>query len=114
MTLVRLFCGKTRILLPLLLLVSGCAQTEVIESPRTGFVADLGEVKQPTIIWSSRGLSSEFDYLGQVKTRSWTYEGALARLVEGGRELRADAVVDVHFERVGFLKTMQAFAIKFK
>lgn len=92
----------------------GCARTDVIESPRTGYVADVGEAKEPAVIWTSRTLDEEFDYLGVVKVRSWTYQGALDRLVEGGRELRADAITDIHFERVGFLKTMQAFAIKFK
>ena len=81
---------------------------------RTGYVADTGEPKDPAVIWTSRTLAQDFDYLGLVKSSSWTYQGALDRLVEGGRELRADAVVDVHFERVGFLKTMQAFAIKYK
>lgn len=96
------------------LVLVGCARTEVIESPRTGYVAPSGQAKEPSLIWTSRGLSEEFDYLGLVKVRSWTYQGALDRLVDGGRELRADAVVDIHFERVGFLKTMQAFAIKFR
>ncbi len=98
----------------LVLTLAACSQTEVIESPRTGYVANIGESKDPTIIWTSRTLDKEFDYLGQVNSRSWTYDGALERLVEGGRELRADAIVDIHFEREGFLKTMRAFAIKFR
>jgi hypothetical protein len=114
MTFARPLRGTCLALFGFLLVAPGCARTEVIESPRTGYVADVGESKNPAIIWTSRTLNSEFDYLGLVKTASWTYQGALDRLVEGGKELRADAVVDVHFERVGFLKTMQAFAIKFK
>lgn len=114
MTIVRPFRG-TGLLIPLLILVTvSCARTELIESPRTGYVADVGEPKEPAVLWTSRTLNQDFDYLGQVKVRSWTYEGALARLVEGGRDLRADAIVDIHFERVGFLKTMHAFAIRFK
>lgn len=106
--------GTCALLLGILLAVSACSQTEIIESPRTGYVADTGETKEPSIVWTSRTLTEEFDYLGLVKSRSWSYQGALDRLVEGGKELRADAIVDVHFERVGFLKTMQAFAIKYK
>lgn len=97
-----------------LLLASGCASTELIESPKTAFVAEGGEVKTPEIVWTSRTMSRNFDYLGLVKTRSWTYDGALERLVEGGKELRADAIVDVHYRRIGFLSAMEAFAIKYK
>ena len=93
---------------------AGCARTEIVESPRTGFVADTGETKEPKLIWTSRNLNDEFDYLGVVNVRSWTYQGALDRLVDGGKQLRADAIVDIHFERVGFLKTMQAFSIRFR
>jgi hypothetical protein len=114
MTLARPLRAAPWIALFISLLAVGCARTEIIESPRTGYVADTGETKEPAVVWTSRTLTQDFDYLGLVKSSSWTYQGALDRLVEGGRELRADAVVDVHFERVGFLKTMQAFAIKYK
>jgi hypothetical protein len=114
MTIARPFCGTFLLLLGILSFSVGCARTEIIESPRTGYVADVGDPKEPNLIWTSRTLNEEFDYLGQVKVRSWTYEGALARLLEGGKELRADAIVDIHFEQLGFLKTMQAFAIKFR
>ena len=91
-----------------------CTSMEIVESPKTGYVADTAEIKDPAVIWSSRTLGQNFDYLGQVKVRSWTYESALNQLINGGRQLRADAITDIHYERVGFLKTMQAFAIKFK
>jgi hypothetical protein len=38
----------------------------------------------------------------------------MERLITGGKELRADALIDVHFEQVGFLTDLQAFAIKYK
>ena len=95
-------------------LLSGCASTDLIESPKTTFVADTGESKDPVVIWTSRTLTRNFDYLGQISVRSLSYDGALSRLVSGGRQLRADAVIDVHFETVGFMNTMQAFAIKYK
>lgn len=97
-----------------LFLTTACARTQLIDSPKTGYVSDVGEAKEPAVIWTSRGLPGEFDYIGTVKTRSWSYQGALDRLVEGGKEMRADAIIDVHYERVGFFKTMQAFAIKFR
>ena len=97
-----------------LLTLAACASTELIESPKTGYAPEAGEPKDPAIIWTSRTLTRNFDYLGQVKVRSWSHDGALGRLVDGGRQLRADAIVDVHYETVGFLKAMQAFAIKFK
>ena len=103
-----------RYLLPLLILLSGCASTTLIESPKTAYVPETGEAKKPEVIWTSRAFSRPFDYLGLVKTRSWTYDGALDRLVEGGKQLRADAIIDVHYEPVGFLSTMEAFAIKYK
>jgi hypothetical protein len=93
---------------------TGCARTELVESPKTVFVSDAEESGEPEIIWTSRNLNRPFDYLGQVKVRAWTYDAALGRLKDGGKRLKADAVIDVHFERVGFLKTMQAFAVKFK
>jgi len=95
-------------------LISACASTNLIESPKTAFVPDSEEVKEPTVIWTSRTIGRDYDYLGVVKTRSWTYDGALDRLVDGAKELKADAIVDVHYEKVGFLSTFQAFAVKFK
>lgn len=95
-------------------LFPACSSTELIDSPKTGYAVETGEPKDPAIIWSSRTFSRGFDYLGMVKTRAFTYEGALERLVEGGKKLRADAVMDIHYEQVGFLATMQAFAIKYK
>lgn len=59
-------------------------------------------------------MTQSFDYLGLIKVRSWTYDGALERLVDAGRDIHADAVIDVHFEKAGFLNAMQAFAVKFK
>jgi hypothetical protein len=95
-------------------LLSGCASTEIIESPKTGYVPETAEAKEPAIIWTSRTLTQHFDYLGQIHSRSWSYNGALERLVDGGRQLKADAIVDVHYEAVGFFSVMHAFAIKFK
>jgi hypothetical protein len=92
----------------------GCARTEIVESPKTAFVSESTEAKRPAIVWTSRTLTKNFDYLGQVKSRSWTYEGALDRLLDAGETLRADAIVDIHFEQIGFLSSMQAFAIKYK
>ena len=100
--------------LAVFLMVTGCASTEVIESPKTGYVPETSEVKEPVILWTSRTFNQSFDYLGQLSVRSWSYDGAVERLVEGARTLRADAVIDVHYEKVGFLTTMQAFAIKYK
>lgn len=96
------------------LLLVGCASTEIFESPKTGYVSDTAEAKTPEIIWTSRTLSQEFDYLAQLKVRSWSYNGALERLMEAGRKVKADAVIDVHYERVGFLTAMHAFAVKFR
>lgn len=98
----------------LFLALVGCSSTELIESPKTAYVPKNVEAKTPQVIWSSRALNRRFDYLGRINVRSWSYDGAVERLVEGGRELKADAIVDIHFERVGFMKRMQAFAIKFK
>ena len=94
--------------------VSSCSSVELIESPKTAYVPDSQEEKTPDVIWTSRTLTQHFDYLGQVKTRSWTYEGALERLIEGGKQLKADALIDVHYETIGFLNVLQAFAVKFK
>src|SRR4051812_43544124 len=89
--------GKTLISLLTALLFAGCAQTQIIESPKTAYVADSGTPKDPQLIWSSRSFDQPFDYLGQIKARSWTYDGALERLKDAGRELRADAIIDIHF-----------------
>lgn len=97
-----------------LLTLSSCSSTQIIESPKTAFVAETAQKQDPAVIWTSRTMTQGFDYLGLIKVRSWSYQGALTRLVNAGRELRADAVVDVHYETVGFLDTMQAFAVKFK
>lgn len=94
--------------------LTGCASTVIEESPRTGYASMAGEAKEPELVWTSRTLDKSFDYLGQVTVRSWTYEGAVARLQEAGRSLRADAIIDVHYEKIGFLTSMQAFAIKYK
>ena len=96
------------------LILVGCARTEVIESPKTAYAAQTDKPKMPDIIWTSRTLPKGYEYLGRVKTRSWTYEGALSRLIDGARELRADAIVDLHYEQVGFFSTMEAFAIVYK
>lgn len=101
-------------MLLVLLLLAGCASTEITESPKTAYVPQNAEVGDPKIIWTSRTLTQKFDYLGQIKARSWTYNGALERLVEAGKKLKADAVIDVHYESVGFLTSMHAFAVKFK
>ncbi len=100
--------------LPILFLLASCASTELIESPKTTFIPDTQEAVQPVVLWTSRTMGRSYDYLGIVKSRAWSYEGALDRLVEGGKELKADAVMDVHYEKIGFFSTMQAFAIKFK
>jgi len=108
--------GKVLVSLSLVLaaLFGGCAQTEIVESPKTAYVADAGTPKDPLLIWTSRSVDQPYDYLGQIKARSWTYDGALERLKDAGRQMRADAIIDIHFERLGFFKTMHAFAIKFK
>lgn len=100
------------IFLPLLL--TSCASTEIIESPKTAFVAKNAQTPPPMVVWTSRTLSQGFDYLGQIKTRSLTYQGALDRLIEAGQQMKADAVIDVHYQPVGFLTTLSAFAVKFK
>jgi hypothetical protein len=92
----------------------GCASTTLIESPKTTSVSPGEPTKNPEIIWTSRTLNAKFDYLGEVKVKSWSYEGALERLTEGGKALKADALIDVQYQQVGFLNTFQAFAVKFK
>lgn len=94
--------------------LGACARTEIIQSPRTAYVEPSPDAAAPKVIWTSRNLQREFDYLGRIEARSWTYNGVLERLVNGGKSLGADAVIDVHYQRVGFMKTMQAFAIKYK
>jgi hypothetical protein len=103
-------------LLPLVMIASlvGCARTEVIESPKTGSASEAAEVKEPAIIWTSRVFTQDFDYLGQIKVRSWTYNGAVERLTSAAKNLRADAVIDIHYDEIGFFTTLEAFAIKYK
>lgn len=105
--------GRAAALLALATLV-GCTSTEVLESPRTGVVSGAAEAKDPELVWTTRSSDRPFDYLGTVRTRAWTYDGALERLMDGARQLKADAVVDIHFERVGFFTTMEAFAVKYR
>lgn len=97
-----------------LLLLSACASTEITQSPQTAYVSLTEVPKEPAVIWTSRTIPQNFDYLGIVKVRTFSYEGALERLIEGAKELRADAITDVHYERMGFFKIMEAFAIRFK
>jgi len=97
-----------------LAVLGGCSSTEVLESPRTAVVSGAAEAKEPELVWTTRSSDRTFDYLGTVRTRAWTYDGALERLVDGARQLKADAVVDIHFERVGFFTTMEAFAVKYR
>ena len=98
----------------LVFFVSGCASTTIIESPKTAFVPEGTGAKDPAIVWSSRQIGKNYDYLGEIKVKSWTYGGALGRLKDAGRQLRADAVVDVQYQQVGFLTTFSAFAVKYK
>jgi len=96
------------------ILVVACARTEVVESPRTTYIPDNQTAVEPAIVWTSRTLSQDFDYLGELKVRAWSYDGALSRLVDAAKDLKADAVIDIHYEKIGFLSSMQAFAIKYK
>lgn len=105
---------RSAILLSLVVLLSSCGSTEIVESPKTAFLPENLEVPPPKVIWSSRTLTQKFDYLGQINVRSLTYDGALGRLVDAGQKLKADAVIDVHYTPVGFLTTFSAFAVKFK
>ncbi|NBW98087.1 hypothetical protein EBR03_00805 [bacterium] len=95
-------------------ILTGCGSTQVVESPKTAYVADSAAPKTPQVIWTSRAFGQPYEYLGRVQARSLSYEGAMERLIEGGKELKADALIDVHFEQVGFLSDLQAFAIKYK
>ena len=97
-----------------LIFVFGCASTTITETPKTTTVSSSEPEKTPEIIWTSKTLNAKFDYLGEVKVKSWSYEGALERLVAGGKSLKADALIDIQHRQVGFLTTFQAFAIKFK
>lgn len=100
--------------LAVLLAMVGCSSTEIVDSPKTVYVSDAEASKDPQIIWTSQALTKPYDYLGQVKVRSMSYDGGLERLKEAGKTMKADALTDLHFERVGFLKVFHAFAIKFK
>lgn len=100
--------------LTLALILTGCGSTEVVESPKTAFAVETETPKTPQVIWTSRAFGQPYEYLGRVHARSLTYDGAMERLISGGKELRADALIDVHFEQVGFLTDLQAFAIKYK
>jgi len=100
--------------LAVVLLLTGCGSTQVIESPKTAFAAESGTPKTPQVVWTSRAFGQPYEYLGRVHARSLTYDGAMERLISGGKELRADALIDVHYEQIGFLTDLQAFAIKYK
>ena len=112
----KVFCSKglMAVVIGAVIALSGCSSTEVIESPKTGFVSESTPAHDPKVIWTSRTFIQPFEYLGQVKVRSWTYNGAVDRLIDAGKSLRADAIIDIHYEEVGFLSTMQAFAVKYK
>lgn len=97
----------------IVILFSACTQTVVIESPKTAYVPEVGDPKDPQIIWTSRVFPQGYEYLGQVKVRSWTYDGAVERLKEGGKQVRADAIIDIHYENIGFLTSLHGFAIKY-
>jgi hypothetical protein len=98
----------------LLASIPSCSTLDIVESPKTAYVSESADEKTPEVIWTSRTLTQNFDYLGQIKTRGWSYESALDRLIEGGKQLKADAIIDVHYETIGFLNVLHAFAIKFK
>lgn len=97
-----------------LFFVWGCASTDIIESPKTTYVPETEEAKEPTILWTSRTFTENFDYLGQIKVRSLTYNGALDRLKDAGKQLRADAIIDIHYDTIGFYTAFEAFAIKYR
>lgn len=96
------------------ILFIGCARTQIIESPKTAIVTETATVKEPSIIWTSRVFTQDFDYLGQIKVRSWTYDGAVLRLTDAAKSLHADAIIDLHYDEIGFFTTIEAFAIKYK
>lgn len=85
-----------------------------MDSPRTTFISEAAPETEPVVIWTSRTFGKDYEYLGRVRARSLTYDGAMNRLIKGGKELRADALIDVHYEPIGFLTDLQAFAIKYK
>ncbi len=72
-------------LLPLLFVVS-CASTLVTEIPKTVMVPESAPTPEPQVIWTSRGITKAYDYLGMVQARSLTYEGAIDRLVGACQE----------------------------
>ena len=88
--------------------------TEIIESPKTAFVPENAEVKPPEIIWTSRTMAPRVRLPGQGPRAKLDLRRCVGRLVDAGKQLKADAIVDVHYEPIGFLTQMQAFAIKFK
>ncbi|MBI1859623.1 MAG: hypothetical protein HYR96_01735 [Deltaproteobacteria bacterium] len=92
----------------------GCSSVEIIESPKTGYVSDAKPMRTPDVIWTSRSMIQDFEFLGQVKTRSLGYDGAFDLLVGGATSMKADALIDIHFEQLGVFSTMQAFAVKYK
>ncbi len=94
--------------------LAGCSSVEIIESPKTAFVSDAKQAGEPEIIWTSRTLIQDFDFLGQIQSRSLSYDGAFSGLLDGGSSLKADALIDIHFAQVGIFSTMQAFAVKYK
>lgn len=96
------------------LVLTSCGSTRIIESPKTAYAPETDSPKTPTVIWTSRAFGQPYEYLGRVQARSLSYDGAMERLISGGKKLRADALIDVHFEQVGFLHDLQAFAIKYK
>jgi len=102
------------IVIAVLSLLSGCASTEIIESPKTAYVSERTEVHTPRLFWTSKGVSQNYGYLGVIKVRSWTYEGAVHRLEAAAGEMKADALIDIHYEAVGFFSSLHAFAIQFK
>ena len=102
------------IMICLMAFVVSCARTDIIESPKTGYVAETDPVKEPEIIWTSRTVGDGYSYLGTLQVRAWTWDAAINRLRTAAREMRADAITDVHYEKIGFLTSMQAFAVKFE
>lgn len=98
----------------LAVILVGCARTQVVESPKTAIVLGSGAPKDPEVVWTGRTLKRDFGYLGQIKVRSWTWDGAITRLLEGGRSLNADAIVDIYYQKTGFMTEMQALAIQYR
>jgi hypothetical protein len=97
-----------------LAVVPCCSQREIIESPKTAFVPESAAIKKPAVIWTSRSMIQDYDFLGLVKTRSLSYDTTFEELLKGAQELRADALIDIHYEQVGIFDAMQAFAVKYK